>query len=206
MERYFFEKIKRIQALAEIGLHYSENNFDTERYQELQEICFDLLEKLTDTPIEKITSVLVDNDGYKTPKVDVRAIVFNEENKILMVQEKADGCWALPGGWADIGYTARQIAEKECFEEAGIQVKATRVLAILDKTAQKMPPQFEYVYKIFILCKKQNDTISTGTETDDVGWFKESQLPKLSAPRNLESQIKMMFEFHRGERNEVFFD
>ncbi|OFX34129.1 MAG: hypothetical protein A2W90_01160 [Bacteroidetes bacterium GWF2_42_66] len=206
MERYIFEKIKRIQALAETGLHYAENIFDRERYEELQTICLELIEKITDVPIEKIRPVIIDNNGYKTPKVDVRAVVFNEKDEILMIKEKADGCWALPGGWADIGYTARQVAEKECFEEAGITVKAKRILAILDKTAQNMPPQFEYVYKIFILCEKQNDRLSTGSETDDVAWFQEDRLPELSAPRNLESQIQMMFEYHRRERTEVFFD
>lgn len=206
MERYIFEKIKRIQSLAETGLHYAENIFDRERYDELQTICLELLEKMTDIPIEKIRPALIDNNGYKTPKVDVRAVVFNEKDEILMIKEKADGCWALPGGWADIGYTPRQIAEKECFEEAGLEVKAKRILAILDKTAQNMPPQFEYVYKIFILCEKQNDKISTGPETDEVGWFAENNIPPLSEPRNLVSQIQMMFEFHRGERKDVFFD
>lgn len=206
MERFIFEKIKRIQSLAEIGLHYAENVFDRERYDELQAICLELLEKMTDVPIEKINPIIIDNNGYKTPKVDVRAVVFNEKNEILMIKEKVDGCWALPGGWADIGYTPRQIAEKECFEEAGLEVKANRILAVMDKRAQNMPPQFEYIYKIFILCEKQNDRISTGSETDDVAWFAEDQIPPLSTPRNLESQIKMMFEYFRGERTDVFFD
>jgi len=206
MERYIFEKIKRIQALAEIGLHYAENIFDRERYDEIQAICLDLLEKMTGVPVGKIKPILVDNDGYKTPKVDVRAVVFNEKNEILLIREKADGCWSLPGGWADIGYTPRQVAEKECFEEAGLRVKAKRILAILDKTAQNMPPQFEYVYKIFILCEKQNNRISTGSETDDVAWFPENRLPELSAPRNIDSQIHIMFEYHSGERTEVLFD
>ena len=206
MERFIFEKIKRIQSLAETGLHYAENIFDRERYDELQTICLELLEKISDVPIEKIKPVLIDNNGYKTPKVDVRTVVFNEKDEILMIREKVDGCWALPGGWADIGYTPRQIAEKECFEEAGLEVKAKRILAILDKTAQKMPPQFEYVYKIFILCEKQNDRISTGSETDEVGWFAEDNIPPLSEPRNLISQIQMMFGYHWGERKEVFFD
>jgi ADP-ribose pyrophosphatase YjhB (NUDIX family) len=206
MERFIFEKIKRLQAIAETGLYYAGNDFDRERYEELQIICLQLLEHLTDIPIEKIKPVFIDHNGYKTPKVDIRAVVFNEKNEILMVKEKADGCWSLPGGWADIGYTPGQIAEKECLEESGLRVKARQVLAIFDKAAQNMPPQFEYVYKIFILCEKQNNTISTGTETDDAGWFPEHQIPELSSPRNLESQIHMMFEYHQGERTKVYFD
>jgi ADP-ribose pyrophosphatase YjhB (NUDIX family) len=138
--------------------------------------------------------------------VDVRAVVFNTECKILLVQEKADGCWSLPGGWADIGYTPRQIAEKECFEEAGLTVKASHLIAVMDKTAQQMPPEFEYVYKLFIRCNPIGNHISIGEETTSVGWFPENDLPELSKPRILESHIHLMFEYFRGEKTEVYLD
>jgi ADP-ribose pyrophosphatase YjhB (NUDIX family) len=206
MERTFFERLKRIQTLAEIGLEYSKSNYDQERYDEIQEICLQMLELLTDVPLEKIRPIIQENNGYKTPKVDVRAVVFNAEGKILLVQEKIDGCWALPGGWADVGYTPRQIAEKECFEEAGLTVKSIRLLAVMDKTAQQMPPEFEYVYKLFIHCEPLNDRIAVGEETTNVDWFSEDHLPELSKPRTLKSQIQLMFEYYRGERIDIFLD
>jgi len=206
MHHFFFEKIKRIQALAEIGLQYSEISYDIERYEELQEISLQLLQQLTDIPIEKIIPVIQEKNGYKTPKVDVRAVVFNEKSQILLIQEKVDDLWAMPGGWSDISYSPAEVAEKECFEEAGIKIKAVKLLAVLDKQKQNMPPAFEYVYKIFLLCEKLDDNISTGSETSDVGWFNENKLPGLSTPRNTKEQIKMMFQYHRGERTEPCFD
>jgi len=206
MERIFFERLKRIQALAEIGLEYCNLSYDKERYEEIQEICLELLSQLTDIPVAKIQPVIQEKNGYKTPKVDVRAVVFNAEGQILLVQEKVDGCWSLPGGWADVGYTPRQVAEKECFEEAGLTVKASRLLAVMDKTAQQMPPEFEYVYKLFIRCEPLGTQLATGSETDNVGWFDEFNLPELSKPRNIESQIKMMFGYFRGEKTEVYID
>lgn len=203
---FYFEKIKRIQALSEIGLEYTESSYDRERYEELQEISLQLLEKITEMPVEKITPVIQENNGYKTPKVDVRAVVFNERGQILLVQEKADNCWSMPGGWSDISYSPKEVAEKECFEEAGLKVKATKLLAVIDKQKQNMPPAFEYVYKIFLLCEKLGDTISTGSETLDVGWFDENNLPELSTPRNNATILKMMFGFYRGERTEPYFD
>ncbi|MBT6763873.1 MAG: NUDIX domain-containing protein, partial [Prolixibacteraceae bacterium] len=169
-------------------------------------ISLQLLEKITDIPIEKIIPIIEEKNGYKTPKVDVRAVVFNEKGQILLIQEKVDSCWAMPGGWTDISYSPGEVAEKECFEEAGLQVKASRLLAIMDKQKQNMPPSFEYVYKIFLLCEKQNDNISTGSETIDVGWFDENNIPKLSTPRNTVEQIKMMFQYNRGEITEAYFD
>jgi len=206
MERKLFERLKRIQALSEIGLEYCNSNYDKERYHEIQEICLEMLSELTNVEVDKIQIVIQEKNGYKTPKVDVRAVVFNPEGQILLVQEKVDGCWSLPGGWADVGYTPRQIAEKECFEEAGLTVKATRLLAVIDKTAQNMPPEFDYVYKLFIWCDPLNDRIVAGEETMDVGWFNESNLPELSKPRILESQIYMMFQYFRGEKSVVFLD
>jgi ADP-ribose pyrophosphatase YjhB (NUDIX family) len=206
MHNFIFEKIKRIQALAEIGLEFSQNIFDRERYEELHEISLQMIQQITDVPIEKIVLVINDKNGYKTPKVDVRAVVFNESGEILLIQEKADNCWAMPGGWADVGYSPAEVAVKECFEEAGIKVETQKLLAVLDKQKQNMPPAFEYVYKIFLLCKKLNNNISTGSETSDVGWFAENNLPELSTPRNTVEQIKLMFRYHRGEISEPAFD
>ena len=206
MQNFILEKIKRIQALAEIGLEFSQNTFDRERYEELHEISLQMLNQITDVPVEKITPVIQDKNGYKTPKVDVRAVVFNENNEILLIQEKADNRWAMPGGWADVGYSPSEVAVKECFEEAGLKVETSKLLAVLDKQKQNMPPAFEYVYKIFLLCTKLNDNISVGSETSDVGWFDEQNLPELSTPRNTVDQIKLMFQYHRGEKTEPCFD
>lgn len=206
MDNFIFEKIKRIQALAETGLEFNENTYDRERYTELHEISLQILSQMTNMQVEKISAVISDKNGYKTPKVDVRAVVFNEKNQILLIQEKADNCWAMPGGWADIGYSPAEVAVKECFEEAGLKAEPVKLLAVLDKQKQKMPPAFEYVYKIFMLCRKLNDNISVGTETSDVGWFDENNLPPLSTPRNNIEQIKLMFQFQRGEKTEPVFD
>lgn len=206
MQNFYFEKIKRIQALAEIGLEYSEIPYDIERYQELHEISLQLLEKMTDVPVDKIIPVIQEKNGYKTPKVDIRAAVFNDDGKILLVQENVDNCWSMPGGWTDICYSPKEVAEKECLEEAGIKVKAIRLLAIMDKQKQKMPPEFEYVYKIFLLCEPLSHTISTGSETTDVGWFTEEDLPELSQPRNSKEQVNLMFQYFRREISEPYFD
>lgn len=206
MAKPVFEWTKRIQALAETGLAYTDSQYDRDRYEEIQDLCFNVLNFLTDVPIEKIRPVIQENNGYRTPKVDVRAVVFSSEGKLLLVREKVDGCWSLPGGWADVGYTPRQIAEKECFEEAGLTVKALRLLAVMDKTAQQMPPEFEYVYKLFIRCEPVGDRIAVGNETSEVGWFGENEFPELSKPRNTKHQLHMMFQYFRGEKNEVFLD
>ncbi len=187
---------KQVQAIAENGLHYSENDYDKDRYTNLEEISVSMLSLLTDLSPETIRMATPEKNGYRTPKVDVRCVVFNDKDEILMVKERVDSNWSLPGGWCDVGYTPREVAEKEAFEEAGIRVKATRVLAIFDKKCHDHPADLYYTYKIFMECEAENYEISTGMETLDVGFFPQDQYPELSTPRNTVGQIDRMFDFH----------
>ena len=144
--------IKRVKALAQNGLAYCENPFDIERYEELKDISILMLNKLTDTPIQKIEKLNTDDKGYQTPKVDVRAVIINE-GKLLLVKEKSDGKWSLPGGWCDIGYSPSEMAKKEVFEEAGYKVEVEKLIALLDKECHGHPEDIYHIYKLFFQCK-----------------------------------------------------
>ena len=189
---------KRVQAIAESGLHFAESDWDLDRYNDLEKIAMEMLAKITNQPLEIVQVVTPERDGYKTPKVDVRSVVFNDRDEILLVKERVDSRWAMPGGWCDIGFTPVEVAEKEAYEEAGIRVKARRLLAILDRNRHDHPQDLFYVYKIFIECTAENFEIDTGMETLDVGFFKQDELPELSTPRNTVGQIDRMFDFHFG--------
>lgn len=186
---------KRVQAIAENGLHYSEGDYDQDRYKELAGIAASMMALITDQPLETIELSTQDNHGYRTPKVDVRCVIFNEQDEILLVKERVDSRWSLPGGWCDVGYTPTEVAVKEAFEEAGIRVKISRVLAIFDKKCHEHPDDLFYTYKIFMECEPEDYSISTGMETLDVGFFKQNELPELSTPRNTAGQIDRMFDF-----------
>ena len=200
---------KRLQSIAQAGIFYSQDRpFDLERYEEISELSVQLLGNLTDEPIEKIGNLFTqERDGYQTPKVDIRAVIFNESGEILMVKEKVDGYWALPGGWADVGYTPAEVAVKEVREETGLEVITVRLLAVMDKKNHPHPPEGWYVYKIFILCKKMGGNILSDTiETSDIQYFSLKSLPPLSEPRNVYQQIKLMFEYRDNVDKEVYFD
>ena len=152
---------KRVQAIAESGLHFTENDWDRDRYTDLEQIAIEMLSIITSTPIETVKIHTTERNGYKTPKVDVRSVIINENDEILLVKERADGRWAMPGGWCDIGFTPVEVAEKEAMEEAGISSKAERVLAIMDKNRHNYPDDLYYIYKIFIECKAEDYAIAT---------------------------------------------
>jgi len=199
-------KIKQIQALSEIGVHYSGNDFDRERYREIGMLSLDILSELSHTPVTDLGAILVESDGYKTAKVDVRAVVFNDQGEILMVREKIDGCWSLPGGWADVGFTPAEIAVKESREEAGARVEPSRLLGIMDKSRHGHPPGLYYIYKVFIECRFMEWVMRDHLETSEAGFFKRGHLPELSTPRITADQISMLFDQHDGKVCEPFFD
>ncbi|GAA3411037.1 NUDIX hydrolase [Paenibacillus hodogayensis] len=196
---------QRIQALAQAGLTYTENGYDVERYEELREISIAMMQELSGAPYPVVKELFASETGYPTPKVDVRGVVF-EEGRILLVKEKSDGKWTLPGGWADIGYTPKETAVKEIREEAGLDVRADRLLAVLDKKCHPHPPESYYIYKIFIRCEQTGGRPEAGLETSDVAYFAEDALPELSLNRTTESQIRLMFEYLRDPNKAVTLD
>jgi ADP-ribose pyrophosphatase YjhB (NUDIX family) len=196
---------KELQSLAQAGLTYAENKYDLDRYRQIREISVRIMHEYTNVPLEKIHTLFTNEDGYQTPKVDVRAVVFRA-GKILMVKESVDGLWTLPGGWADVGYTPFEIARKETFEEAGIEVTPKRLLAVFDKMKHAHPPDRYHVYKLFIRCDDSGQDSKPGMETTDTGWFDRNDIPPLSLLRITKEQILCMFDFYDNPNKEVLCD
>lgn len=190
---------QRLQALAQTGLAYTESVYDRERYEEINAIGQQIMAQLSNVDIQHIVKLFPDEIGYRTPKVDIRAIVFRGTDEILMVQEKIDNDrWTVPGGWADVGYTPFEVAEKEVREETGLKVKATRLLAVFDKKMHPHPYQPWYVYKFFIQCEIMGGEILAQTnETSGIEWIHQKDLSNLSlsTDRATYSQLEKMFEF-----------
>ena len=201
----WLEYAKRVQALAQSGLTYAENSYDMERYQELSDISVKLMSEISDTSLEKVKELFTNEIGYQTPKTDVRAVIFKED-KILLVREKIDNCWSMPGGWADVGFTPAEVAVKETQEEAGLEVKPIRFLAVLDKKCHPHPPSPYHTYKLFIRCEVTGGNLQQGSETLDVQFFSRHELPELSTERNTLSQIQLMFSYLDQPEKETVFD
>ena len=160
----------------------------------------------TGHPIEALSIYFNDKKEYITPKVDIRAVIFNERKEILLVKEKSDGKWSLPGGWADIGLSPTEIAVKEAFEETGFTVKATKLLAVMDKRCHPHPPQLDYVYKIFIQCEITGGEQAIAFDILDVAFFAQDAIPELSTDRVLPSQINLMFDYLNNPGKEAIID
>ncbi|UVI27551.1 NUDIX hydrolase [Paenibacillus spongiae] len=205
MEYKWLEWAKQIQSIAQIGLTYTKDPYDAERYEALRELSIDIASNYTLMDKHQVGLVFASESGYATPKVDIRGVIF-QDDKILLVREKIDGAWALPGGWADIGYSPSEVAVKEIMEESGFEAAPVRLLAVLDKKKHGHPPELYHVYKIFIECRIIGGSAKEGLETSEVGFFGENELPELSQERNTLKQLRTMFEFLHDPSKEVILD
>ena len=160
----------------------------------------------TGTNQERIVSLFARESGYATPKVDVRGVVFRDDG-ILLVKEREDGGWTLPGGWADVNESPREAVEREVVEESGYRVRATKLLAVLDRSKHPHVPPFPFhIYKLFILCDLIGGDAAASMETEEVGFFPENGTPELSISRTTPSQVARLFEHHRQPGLATDFD
>jgi len=201
----WLEMAKRMQALAQSGLEYSDNKYDRDRYQQMRQLSLEIMQDFTELKMDKLVSVFASEQGYQTPKVDVRGVVFRGD-QILMVRETIDGNWYLPGGWADVGLTPSEVAIKEVSEESGLEVVPERLLAVLDKKRHNHPPDMFHIYKIFILCHETGGELKGGMETSETGFFGPDKFPPLSVPRITAEQISLMYEYKNNPLKPASFD
>jgi len=153
-----------------------------------------------------VLGLLDKETGYCTPKVDVRGVVFRE-NKLLLVCERSDGKWTLPGGWADVCASPAENVVREVYEESGFLTRASKILAVYDRSKHSHEPPFPFhVYKIFLLCRIHGGAAKVSEETDSVGFFGENEIPELSVTRITSAQISRMFEHHRNPHLPTDFD
>lgn len=205
MRPVWLEHVRRLQAIAQTGLAYARDPFDLERYGVLQDTAVQLLAYLTGAEIERVEDLFIGDSGYATPKADVRAVVF-QGDALLFVRERSDGLWTLPGGWADVGASPSEVAEKEVQEESGFTVRATKLLALYDRDRHGHPPIAHHVYKLFARCEITGGSPKESVETSAVGFFRENELPDLSLPRVTPAQIARMFEHYRNPDWPTDFD
>jgi ADP-ribose pyrophosphatase YjhB (NUDIX family) len=205
MDAKWLQWASQLQSIAQAGLTFGENDYDRDRYEKIRSIAVDILHEYTEIDHIKIRELFASETGYQTPKVDIRAAVFNN-GKILMVKEKIDGNWSLPGGWADVNTSVSESAARECYEEAGAIVTPKRIIAIHHANRHRSSPYPYTIYKIFVECELIESAFKDNTETLEAGFFEQDNLPELSVERNTSGQIKMCFEAKRHSVFETIFD
>lgn len=205
------ERIRRhaltLLAVAQNGLTFARDPFDRQRYTQVRECAEELIALIADGQLDQVRASVALDTGYMTPKVSVRGAVFNSREELLLVQERADGLWTLPGGWCDVLESPAQAVAKELREEAGLIVDVDKLVAVLDHDRHRPPepvPLF-HVYKLFFLCRELDRVPPDLTETSAIDRFALDALPPLS-PSVDEAQLRLMHTHWRHPELATVFD
>ena len=205
-EPAWLQWVRKLQAIAQNGLLFTENPYDRERYEAIREVAGEMLAAGTGEPLEVIAGMFAAQTGYATPKVDVRGVVFRD-GEILLVREAQDGLWTLPGGWADPNESPSESVTREVREESGFHTRATKLLALYDRSRHRHVPLHPFhVYKAFVRCEIESGEAKPSLETLEARFFPENGIPELSLARTTPAQIARCFQHLRHPEWPADFD
>jgi ADP-ribose pyrophosphatase YjhB (NUDIX family) len=206
------DEVRRIAvtlaSLAKAGLTYGEISYDLDRYRKISDLATQLLAAVSDRGADELALELGRDVGYATPKVDVRGVLFDTDERVLLMRERVDGLWSVPGGWADPGDAPSVAAVREVREETGYPARARKLIGCWDRDVQGHLPRLHvHVYKLFFLCEAVGEPVAPDAlETLDVGWFGLAELPPLSPGRVNEHQLRRALAHHRDPDLPTEFD
>ena len=188
---------RRLQAIAQSGLAYEPALYDRQRYEQVRRIAAELLASANGrASADELDALFAGEIGHATPKLDIRGAVFRGD-EILLVHERADGLWTLPGGWVDIGESPSESVVREVREESGYRTRAVKLLALYDRNRHSHSAHLWHAWKAFFLCELESDEQGQlDGEVLGAGWFPLAGLPDLSVSRVTRGQIERFFE-HR---------
>ncbi len=196
---------REIQQLSQTGAAFAVTDYEKQRYKRLTEITAEIIEHHTTLERESVEKVLMEHPGYATPKIDVRAAII-KDGEILLVQESTDNCWAMPGGWADVGDIPSEVAIRETKEESGFDVKPIKVIGVYDANRVGGKLEFFHAFKIVFLCKLIGGEAKTSDETLDVKFFSFNSLPTLSVNRTNLKHINEIMLHLQDPLRQTYFD
>jgi ADP-ribose pyrophosphatase YjhB (NUDIX family) len=199
------ELARRLHALARTGLHFCTDEYDRDRYVQIEAIAAELLAGDSAVDREQLLALWRTESGYVTPKVEVRGAVFRDE-RVLLVRESADGRWTLPGGWAEVNESPAEAVEKEIEQESGFRARAVKLAALYDRSRHGHDTSLHHAWKAFFLCEITGGEARGSYETDAVGFFAPGDLPPMSLGRSTPRQVARMLEHWRERGLPADFD
>ena len=195
---------RRLLALSQTGLHFTAEEYDRERYREIGDIAAQLL-ALQGASAEAVRASWFVDSGYSTPKVEVRGAIFRD-GTVLLVRERADGKWTVPGGWADVNDSPSSAVLKEIEQESGFNARILKLAAVYDRNKHNPPPSLFHSWKVFFVCEITGGEARTSYETSAVEFFPLDALPELSTGRATAEQIRRMHQHHLNLQLPTEFD
>lgn len=179
--------ISKVLAICRIGKKYTKDDYAKENYEELERLA---LESLMDYSDQMVDHNIYVHDVYATPNVSVRVMVFDQDQRMLMVKEKQDGGWAVPGGWCDVFESSSENGKKEVEQESGLIVNIDRLLGVFQRERYKDYPTLISEYVHYYSATVIGGSLHHNHETTDVNFFDFNDLPELSKKNTISELTK----------------
>ena len=209
LQRTLLELGDEIRAIAKTGLHYTAAHYDRERYEQLIELAARVAASASlQTPQALAALYRAGDAGYITPKLDARMAVFRGD-AVLLVLERSDQRWAMPGGYVDVGDAPSEAAVRETAEEAGVDVRALRLAGLFDyRLEPSAPPALFHIHKLIFLGELLDPAapLRPGPEIERVAFHPLAALPELSLGRTLRRHIDAAHRLHVDPTAPAEFD
>ena len=202
--RRLVEMADELRAIATNGLRWAATEYDEARYQKTMSLAAELLSMVDTREAEEIERVFRGDLEIRTPFVGVDGAVFDEEGKLLLIQRKDNGSWAMPGGAADVGEPPSAVAVREVWEETGLRVRATRLVGVYD-SRKVGSPDAVHLYHLVFLCERKSGELALTNETLAFGYFSEEEVAGLELHKGHGPRIPDAFAMWRGDIAESVF-
>jgi ADP-ribose pyrophosphatase YjhB (NUDIX family) len=201
----WLEWAREIQALAQTGMHYAPDDYHRGRYRRLMDIAVEIAAEYSTLPKEELQRMFLAARGYATPKVSVRGAVFRG-GKILLVRDRSDGGWCMPGGWADVGEAPSAMVEREVLEESGLRVRAAHLVGVYDINREGGQRDVLHAYDLVFLCDDLGGEPRPSNETSAAAFYGLQEIPPLSNARTSLRNIKEAFAHWEDPKVPSVFD
>ena len=198
-----YQTVDELRAIASMGLLYTQDGYDKERYERILSIALHLMAELEEHPFEGLRlEFQEDNWLHMSPAAGAEAVIIHA-GKIMLIKRRDNGLWAVPGGFVEVGETLAEAAERELLEETGINGHVTRLLGIFDSRLWHSRTKAQLYHAVF-LAESADPTPKKSIEATDVDFFDEHNLPELSPGHHL--RVPLLFKILRGEISAPYFD
>ena len=195
----FAKNLQRMLAITDTGLTYTKDPFDRERYEDLRQILWSVLQDQTELDQEELTAIFQPSGSYVTPLIDVRAWIVQDQ-KICLVRGQGEDTWALPGGFGEVGYSPKENIRKEVQEETGFSAEVGSLLAVFDTNRFQL--QNKQYAKFVFDCQLLDGQFQENQEVAELEFFDIEDLPPLSEKRITKEQMDILWQVYQGEREQ----
>ncbi len=197
-----------LRQIADMGSTYSKDSYDLERFKRTRELSARLVALVEQRAPDVVLEEYTDRFDHLSPLVGGDALVLHD-GKILLVQRRDDGLWAMPGGLVEVGETVADAVTRELWEETGVRAKPARWLGAWDSRRVGTRSRMQLIHMVLLM--GEIDTAGLVAETNEtaaVAFHDTGCLPPLSRGHAVivPQVLQMLGSASKASRFEPWFD